>query len=131
MYILDTSAVIDVLRGRMEIKDKITSLTNVHDQLGVTYLTLCELYRGIYLANRPEKDLAVLHEFMKCITGSFGFDAHVCEFYGQLYARNKKKGKTMQDLDLMIASIVMMNEAVLVTRDRGFKSIEGLRVELW
>jgi len=50
----------------------------------------------------------------------------------EIYAELKKQGKLINDADILIASIVITNNAVLVTsNETHFKRIKGLKVENW
>jgi len=51
---------------------------------------------------------------------------------GEIYAALKKQGKLINDADILIASIVMANNAVLVTNnEEHFSRVKGLKIENW
>lgn len=54
------------------------------------------------------------------------------EVHAQIRADCRKKGKTLGFADSQIASIALVNDAVLVTRNvDDFKDIDGLMIENW
>jgi len=49
-----------------------------------------------------------------------------------LYASLRKKGKPIDDIDLLIAGIALANNLILVTHNEGhFKRIRGLKISYW
>lgn len=51
---------------------------------------------------------------------------------GRIYAALKKKGKLINDADILIASIAKAHDAVLVTNnEEHFARVEGLKIENW
>jgi len=49
-----------------------------------------------------------------------------------LYASLRKKGKPIDDIDLLIAGIALANNLILVTHNEGhFKRIRGLKISDW
>ncbi len=59
------------------------------------------------------------------------FDSQVSCSYGHFRREMELSGKNLQPLDLLIASHAHYLGAVLVTSDKAFAKIEGLRVESW
>ncbi|MFH0947511.1 MAG: type II toxin-antitoxin system VapC family toxin [Elusimicrobiota bacterium] len=52
-YLIDTDWIIDFLRGKKDIVDKLTSLRD--ESLSVSIISLAELYEGIYASDNIEK----------------------------------------------------------------------------
>lgn len=51
---------------------------------------------------------------------------------GEIYATLKKQGKLINEADILIASIVKANNAVLVTNDEEhFSRVKELKIENW
>ena len=49
-----------------------------------------------------------------------------------IYADLRKKGVTIGDLDILIASVVMVNDGTLITNNtKHYKNIAGLAFESW
>jgi tRNA(fMet)-specific endonuclease VapC len=73
---------------------------------------------------------ARLQRLVEMFTGVplLAFDKVAADHYLRLRATHRKTGS----MDLRIASIVLANDAVLVTRNaRDFEGIDGLRIEDW
>jgi len=126
MYCLDTNVVIDIFRGDKDLRNRISSIDP-----SITTITLCELFKGVYLSSDSEKSLMLVQEFVKSVD-IINLDEKSCHIYGKDYQILKKSGKLIQDLDLIIASIVKVHDFVLLTRNKkDFQDIPDLKVEEW
>ena len=121
MMILDTSAVIELLRGTGKGKEIQKMLD--HNAALVTSITVNEALVGE--KNNREQVINFLKEINVL---SFDGDAawRSVELEEELY----KKGKPLTKLDLYIASICLVNNVPLVSTDKGFQSVEGLKLLL-
>ncbi|MEK6908985.1 MAG: type II toxin-antitoxin system VapC family toxin [Nanoarchaeota archaeon] len=127
-YCLDTNIVIDFLRNKSHVVEAINKIEN--EGLFITFITLCELYKGVYLSNNSENELAVIDNFLNSVT-IIGFNQESCRFFGEEYSRLRKLGKTTQEPDLMIASIAKAFDLTLITRNK--KDFENIivKLEVW
>lgn len=73
---------------------------------------------------------AVVREFLLRVSVQ-PWDSNVARRYGELRAALERRGRPIGDLDMMIGAHALALGAVLVTNDRAFSRIEGLRVENW
>ena len=129
MYCLDTNIIVNYLRGDKETLTKLNEVSNT-TEIFITPLTLCELFRGVYLTKDSEIKLKLVKEF----TDSFSlleFDERVCVEYGKEYARLSKIGKIVENIDLMIACFAKVNNLVLVTRNKKHFENTEIRLEVW
>jgi tRNA(fMet)-specific endonuclease VapC len=58
-------------------------------------------------------------------------DDHTALFYGEIKAGLKKKGKPVPENDIWISVIALQYDLTLVTRDKHFETIDGLKIERW
>ena len=130
-YCLDTNVIIDFFRGDDFITDKIRELSS--DELFFTAVSLCEIFRGIYLYSKNEeqeielRDVQIFLQTVKVLS----LDIDSCREFGKIFAELKKKGKMTQESDLMIASIAKTNNAILVTRNKKHFENTGIKIEVW
>ncbi len=128
-YCLDTNIVIALLRGDFILKDKFIELSSL-GQFYITYITLCELYKGAFLSKLSEKSLQEIDSFLQT-TEVLNFDIDACKFFGEEYARLNRMGRQTQESDLMIASIAKAYDLTVVTRNKkDFENI-GVKLEVW
>jgi len=123
--------VIAIFRGDVSLKDKISKLVEKEVKIHITPITLCELYKGAFLAERSAEAVALIDRFLK-IVRLLDFSELACLEFGKLYSELKKKGWPTQQVDMLIASIVKASNLVLITRNKkDFERIPGLRLEVW
>lgn len=127
-YCLDTSVIVNYLRGDKETISKLNGFSD--DEIFITPLTLCELFRGAYLSSNPENKMKLIKEFVDFFS-LLEFNEKVCLEYGQEYARLSKLGKITENIDLMIACFAKVNNLILVTRNKKHFENMGLKIETW
>jgi len=111
-FILDTDTCIYWLKGSERIEKKIvqTGFTNIF----MTVITECELYYGAFKSARREQNLSVIRELKRKIQ-TFHTTEGISYIYSGLKSDLESKGKTIDDADLLIASIVLTKNGTLVT----------------
>lgn len=101
------------------------------DTLHVSFITLSELYYGVYKSQRVQENL----DGIKTLEGKIkrvDSDQQTCETFGKLKASLVSQGKILDDADLFIASCALVNDLVLVTNnEKHFKRVKGLKWENW
>ncbi len=127
-FLLDTNTVSAAIKGHPNVVRQLEALPT--GAPGISAITEGELLFG--LAKRPEaKRLAsVVREFLRCVE-VFPWDHSVAEYYGTLRAEMERRGKGLGAPDLLIAAHAMALGRVLVTSDRAFGQVDGLRVVDW
>ncbi len=99
-------------------------------EVGISVVTEAELRFGV--ARKPEAvrlKLAV-EEFLLRVE-VHPWDSQAAQHYAQLRASLERAGKPMGNLDMMIAAQALATEAALVTHDRVFRRVKGLKVDDW
>ncbi len=127
-YMLDTNTVSYFIKGAKNICEKIISVPM--EELSISAITEGELLYGV--AKKPEaKQLRqVVHEFLIRVD-ALPWESAAAECYGNLRAAMQKKGKILGNLDLLIASHALAFDLILITNDRAFSQVEGLKIEDW
>ena len=129
MYCLDSDIIIAHFRGDNSIKERLNSLPA--EELFITPVTLCELYRGAFLSGDLEKNKLLVEKLLERVN-MLNFDLPACEIFGRTYKLLKQSGKLTQDSDLMIAPICISNNVSLITRNKKhFENIKDLRLIEW
>ena len=133
MYCLDTNIVLDLFKGDEVVSLKVGNLEK-EGEIYLTTITLCEIYKGIYLYSEGvfrEKELEDLEHYLENVK-IIDLDLESSREFGEMYSYLRKSGVMIPEPDLMIASIVKANGVVLVTRDkRHFKGMKGVKVVEW
>jgi len=127
--LLDTNTVRYVIKGNVpRVRKRLIRVPMA--EVGISAVTEAELRFG--LARRPEaaKLKMVVEEFLLRVE-ILPWDSEVAQHYARVRAALEDKGEPMGNLDWMIAAQALAAEAVLVTHDRVFRRIGGLRIEDW
>ena len=128
-FILDTDTCIYWLKGNENIERSVIKhgLGNIF----ITVITECELFYGAYKSMKKDKNLAVVEE-LKTRIKTLHTVSGIPSLYGTIKAELESRGQTLDDADLLIASIALLNNATLVTNNsEHFKRINRLRIENW
>lgn len=124
-YLLDTDIIVDHLRRKTSIGEKILGYG-----VAISIINLGELIYGAYKSVHPQESLITLKE-----------DLHILDFeiinlneviiaeFGRIKADLEVKGERLDDFDLLIAATAVVNNLILVTRNmKHFKRIAGLKL---
>jgi predicted nucleic acid-binding protein len=126
-YVVDSDVLIYFLKGDKKAIDKLSKISSL--QLYTSRINYTELMYGAYNSSKVEKNLEVILAFLENFQILEFCKSSSCIFT-QTKAKLKKSGNIIADMDLMIASIVMANDAVLITNNlKHFQRIQGLKVE--
>lgn len=127
MRILDSDHCIALLRGRLDLRDRVRA----DETLGVTSITVGELMHGAHRSAESERNLARVEVLLAAVV-VLPFGDAAARHFGRLKASLEQDGQRLADLDLQIAAICLEVEAVLLTHNRRhFSRIAGLALDDW
>lgn len=127
MPVLDTSFIVDLLRGREEAHQKLAELEVQEIPLSTTEINVLELYRGAYLSRKTHQNLEEVKKLLECFQ-VLELEESVYEVFASLSARLLSEGKPIGAFDELIAAIALLQEEQIVTRDEHFKKVPGLEL---
>ena len=123
--VLDTSAFTALFRGDESILELLAKAECVY----VSVIVIGELEAGFRGGSRYAENLALLERFLAKPTVEIlavGRDTGNC--FGRIKSALKAKGTPIPINDVWLAAQCMETGAVLLTYDRHFAAIDGLRV---
>lgn len=125
---LDTNIVSHFMKGVPAVDARVLAVPMA--SLCISVITEAELLYG--LAKRPQAKrlAATVHEFLQRID-VLPWDSSLTNRYGIVKADLESRGKTLGDLDLLIAVHALEAGAALATNDQAFHYVEGLQIEDW
>ncbi|MNC14870.1 tRNA(fMet)-specific endonuclease VapC [compost metagenome] len=127
VWMLDTNTVSYFLRRHPQVMAKISNIPP--SSIVISSITEAELLFGV--AKRQNKTLkAAVMGFLDTVS-VYPWDSAAAETYGKLRASLEKKGQVMGTLDMLIAAHAFSEKTTIVTSDRAFHSVVGLRAEDW
>jgi tRNA(fMet)-specific endonuclease VapC len=125
---LDTSVLIDNLRGKKQTVEFIRRLEDSGTTLSTTAVNSFELYYGAYRSKRRDKNLAATRTALTRLVIMDLTDESSNEV-GRILALLEQKGKRIGFRDALIAAIAMTHKMTLATRDtEHFSRVPDLQV---
>ena len=126
MIIIDTSVLIDALHRKQAALRKIKELEETGETLCTTQINVLELYKGVYSPTKSEAGLQKVKKLLDAFV-ILSIDEDVYDMFGELSAELKRRGEAIGDFDELIASIALINGAVIVSGDSHFRRVPGLK----
>ena len=127
--ILDTTLLVDLLRGNADARDQVAALEHAGELLWVPTPVLFELWEGIERADRPERERKRVEEILHAYT-LIDFDARHAARAGQLSGALIRRGEMIDPIDAQIAGAALVEGRPVLTRNvRHFERVPGLHVK--
>jgi tRNA(fMet)-specific endonuclease VapC len=127
--LLDTNAVIAVMKGDSAILERLTNVGML-----VSSITLGEIFLGAYKSVRVKANLARIEAFVAdYVTGDavLACDYQTARQYGRIKSLLHTKGHPIPDNDIWIAAVALQYGLKLLTRDQHFREVDDLQVANW
>lgn len=123
--VLDTNAYTALMMGNIEILE----ILAVSETVYISIFVMGELYAGFKGGNKEKENCQIFETFLKKpgvkILNATEETAQIFAFIKDLL---KKKGKPIPINDVWIAAHTVESGSILVSCDKHFDSVEGLRV---
>ena len=128
-FMLDTNIASFIIRGGTPI---LLKRLQAHPVTSVCISTITEAELRYGLARKPGATAlhAAVHAFLLHVE-ALPWDSEAAARYGELRANLEAGGRPIGSMDTLIAAHALAVGATLVSHDRTFKRISGLRVEDW
>ncbi len=127
MACLDTTFLIDLLRGKQNLESIKNYLTRTGEFLSIPAPAIMEVWEGACLVDASREEKIRILELIDSFA-VLPLDAQSAKEAGEISAELRKTGKIIQVEDIMIAGIAKVNGEKVVTRDEGYARICGLEV---
>ncbi len=128
--LIDTDILSYYFRGDTLVIENVGKYLDQFDTLEISLITYYEITSGL-LAKNAFKQLNLFEEFIS-ENNILPITERSAKFSSEIYATLKQSGKTIDDIDLLIAGVAIENEMTLATNnDRHLKRIPGLTTENW
>lgn len=131
MVCLDTSFLVDLLRGKEKAIQELLRVENEGERIATTPISASELFEGAYKSGDAEGETEKVRELLRRLV-LLELSIEACERYGKLAKELRSLGRQIGDLDTLIASIAMTHNEPILTRDVvHFGKVPGLIVRTW
>ena len=97
--------------------------------LSLSVISLSELYEGIYYSRDSIQSEQALKRFLSPEVTILGIDEETCRVFGRERGRLRRAGRSIGDLDVLIAATCLRHDLTLLTNNRGhFERVEGIEM---
>lgn len=128
-YLLDTNIASYVIRGNFpHVRQRLLGVPM--SEVGIAVITEAELRFGVARLPQAAKLGIAVEEFLLRVE-ILPWDSEAAQHYARIRALLEREGEPMGNLDLMIAAHAFAVGVILVTNDRVFRRVKGLRIEDW
>ena len=121
ILLLDTTVLIDALRGRAGLLAKLSRLVLDGHLLATSTVNMAEVYAGMRAGE--ERETAALFQGLHC----YPVTEKIADLAGKLKHQYATRGRTLSLIDMMVAATALENNAPLVTDNRKDFPVHGLR----
>ena len=133
MVCLDTSFIIDILRGKISISEVKNKFDSLNEQIFIPSPAIIELVRGLYLRdsikNIKENEKENINNFLSSFQ-VLDLRKESAIKTGEIEAELRNMGEIIDLEDIMIGAIALTNNETVITKNKKhFKKIKNLRIE--
>lgn len=128
-YLLDTNAISDLMRADSRIETWMATLDQA-DRVVTCTVVRGEILFGIAklpTGKRRTELEATARKFLAAVRCE-AVPERAADFYAAVKLARQQRGLTLDENDLWVAATALALGATLVSRDRDFKSVDGLPV---
>ncbi|MBC6422998.1 MAG: type II toxin-antitoxin system VapC family toxin [Hormoscilla sp. SP5CHS1] len=126
-YLLDTNIVTAILKNNEIISQKLEEVRSQREKMFMSCITYYEMKRGLLAVNATRKisDFLVVCQEAKVLLLD---GLEIIERASEIYADLKRKGRQIQDADILIAATAIAQGLILVSDDSDMLRVQGLTV---
>lgn len=128
--LIDTDILSYYFKGDKKVIRNFETYIQHYDLIEISIITYYEIIGGL-MAKNALKQLSVFEDFI-ADNIVIPMTENSAKISAELYSNLRQNGKTVDDIDLLIAGIAIDNELTLITNnEKHFNRIPELRVENW
>ncbi len=128
-YLLDTNIGSYVIKGNFpHVRRRLLRVPM--SEVGISVVTEAELRFGVARLPQVAKLGIAVEEFLLRVE-VLPWDSEAAQHYARIRALLESEGQPMGTFDMMIAAHAFAAGVILVTNDRVFRRVKGLRIEDW
>lgn len=129
MFLLDTDTIIYSLKGVPEVVENFR--THATSPKAISVITYGELIYGAEKSQFRDKNLAKIHRLRE-IFPVVEISCAIMDTFGSLKADLSRRGKIIDDFDLLIAATALsLGYCVVSNNEKHFSNITGLKLQNW
>ncbi len=125
-YLVDSDWAIDYMHRREPVTSRLAEL--YPRGLGLSIVSLAELYEGEFSSSNPEREVFLLREFLLGVE-IIPLDDTICRIFARERSRLRASGDLIGDMDILIGATALRHDLTLLSNNRRhFERLDGLRI---
>ena len=129
-YLLDTNIVSAFVNQNQKIRDKLQDVDIRKQNIYISCISFYEVKRGLLYVNATRK-LSTFNRFCQKVTILFLDNLEIIEKAIEIHIDLRRRGRPIQDGDILIAATAIINNLTLVSNDSDLSRVEGINLENW
>lgn len=127
MVCIDTNVVIDFLKGRKTVTNKIISLDNNGCDFTVSPITVYEVLFGSWFYN--SREIPQVEQFFNSVT-VLDFNYNCASAASIIHSNSMRSGSDIGVMDSLIAATAWVHDEYILTNDDHFNVINKLKMKI-
>ena len=129
-YIIDTNIITAIIKEDERVKRKLQKIAFYGGEIFINAVSYYEIKRGLLASNATTK-LGIFDELCKKFEVLLLGSQEIFDKASEIYAELRRKGKLIEDADILIAAMALTQSFILVSDDTHFSRIGGITLENW
>lgn len=129
-YLLDTNHISPLVTLNHPLRQQVLSHLQTGNTFSIAAFALCEFLYGIGTLPRAKQNFAEWEQIKSDFTYYF-VDINDAEQAAKLRLALRQQGVQLGMIDALIAVVALRNDLTLLTTDKDFSTIPGLKLENW
>ena len=122
-YLLDTTTIIDHLRGNKKVNSRLEAIGQRGDTAGCCCINIAETYAGMKEKEKEKTDMFIESLYY------FEVTKEIAKLAGELRQKHVKKGKTLATSDVIVAAVAVTYGLTLITKNVKHYPFHELGIE--
>ena len=122
-FLLDSSVLIDYLRGRSDVIERVQALADEGHRLGICAVNVAEVFSGMF-----EHEREVTERFLGWLD-FIDITYDTARMAGELQGELRRGGQKLDLTDTLIGTVALVNGATLLTANVKDFLLPGLQIE--
>ncbi len=129
-FLLDSNHLGQAVTRTSVVRKRIEKARKTGERFGTCVPALCEIEAGILQVRHPEEYRRNLERLLRHVR-IWPLDLETARIYGEIYHKLRKKGRSLSQVDIMLAALARQMRLTLLTTDRDFEALPKIRTADW
>lgn len=129
-YLLDTNIITAILKENQQAMHQFRRARQFRSRLCISCMSYYEIKRGLIHSNAT-RQLSNFETFCLSVEILLIDDLEIIETASRIHADLRRRGRPIQDADILIAATAIVNSLTVVSNDADLQNVQSLNLENW